>query len=206
MSTVITLTTANDVVNTGNLKATPLNSRFDQSLLSMWLDIAEKRFLRKSKSFMCDEFYNYMLSKVNSTPANYNPKLNNGVIVLKFPNNPELETLWTQHLLPYLSLAVYYVALPHIGLQTGSNGIFAANTEFAQNTGVSGVKYLQTSVLENIKDLKDPIVKFLCDNEALYPLFCREGVCKCSCDGCIEGGTCTGELNEDGRDLGLQFY
>ena len=204
MSTVITLTTAKDVIDTGVLGATPKNNRFDASKISTWLQIGEQRFLRKPKAFICDEFYNFMLSEVNPTPANYNPKL--GAIVEKFPNDADLETLWTQHLLPYVSLAVYYIALPNIVISVGSNGAFLANTEFAQNVGVSGLKVLQTTTLENLKDLRDPIVKFLCDNEALYPLFCREGVCKCSCDGCIEGGTCTGELNEDGRDLGLQFY
>ena len=54
MSTVITLIKVQEVVNTGILKATPLSSRFDASLLSPWLDIAEKRFL---KTFICDDFY-----------------------------------------------------------------------------------------------------------------------------------------------------
>jgi len=202
MSTVITLIKVQEVVNTGILKATPLSSRFDASLLSPWLDIAEKRFL---KTFICTDFYNEMIANMNPLPSNYNIDL--GPIELKFPTDANLENLWTQFLLPYLSLSVYYVALPNISLQTGSNGLFFNNTDFSQNAGLDGLKFMQNTQLQNLNDLKPSIINYLCDNAALFPLFCRSGVCiECGCVGCSSGEECTGQVPQGGRDLGIQFY
>ncbi len=194
MSTTITLIKVKEVVNTGIVKATPKSSRFDASLLSPWIAIAEQRFLR---SFICDAFYEEMIVTMNPLDSNYN--INLGPIVLKFPTNTALETLWTQYLLPYISLSVYYVALPNITLQTGSNGLFLNNTEFAQNAGIDGLKFMQNVQLQNLEDLKPIIITYLCKNEALYPLFCREGVCE---EECLGGE----KVHQSGRDLGIQFY
>jgi len=186
MSTVITLIKVQEVVNTGILKATPLSSRFDASLLSPWLDIAEKRFL---KTFICTEFYNEMIANMNPLPSNYNIDL--GPIELKFPTDA----------------SVYYVALPNISLQTGSNGLFFNNTDFSQNAGLDGLKFMQNTQLQNLNDLKPSIITYLCDNAALFPLFCRSGVCSsCGCSGCLSGEECTGKVPQAGRDLGIQFY
>jgi len=202
MSTVTTLILAPETINTGILKSTPKSNRFDASLISPWLNIAEIRFL---KTFICAAFYDEMIANMNPLPTNYNPAL--GPVVKKFPTDAALETLWTQYLLDYLSLAVYYVALPNIVIQTGSNGLYFNNTEFSTNAGPNGLKLMQNIQLQNLNDLKPPIITYLCDNEALYPLFCRDGVCTdCGCTGCADGTGCTGKVPQSGRDLGIQFY
>jgi hypothetical protein len=116
-----------------------------------------------------------------------------------FLTNPFYETLWTQHLLPYLALASYVTSLPSISMQTGSNGLFYNNTEFSQNAGADGMKLMQDTMMQNLDDAKVCMINFLCTNKACtnkadYPLFCSE----CCPD------ECGPEL--EGRDLGIIFY
>lgn len=196
MSTVITLIRPAEIVNAGIVKATPLNARFDASVLSPWVHFAEMRFLIEPKSFMCQDFYQDLIAQRNVNDSNYNPDL--GPIVQAFPTNADYETLWTQHLLPFLSLASYYVALPSISLQTGSNGLFFNNTEFSTNAGTEGLKFMQDSMLQNLDDAKAALVNFLCENKENYPLFCAEDYCS----KCGEGDKGIVE----GRDLGIIFY
>ena len=89
MSTVITLIQPSEIINTGILKAAPLNSRFDSQLLSPWVYFAESRFLLQPKSFMCQEFYDDLIAQKNPTPSNYNSAL--GTVVQAYPSNAEYE-------------------------------------------------------------------------------------------------------------------
>jgi len=194
MSTVTTLIQPAEIVNAGIVKATPLSSRFDASQIAPWIGIAEKRFLLEPKSFMCKTFYDDLLAEKNPTPSQYNPAI--PPLVDAFPSNAAYETLWKEHLLTYLSLASYVVALPSISMQTGSNGLFYNNTEFSNNAGAEGMKLMQDTQMQNLNDLKACMIQFLCDNKDNYPLFCTKRLCKDDCP--------TDDHN--GRDLGIIFY
>jgi hypothetical protein len=196
MSTVTTLIRPAEVIGGGQLKQTPLNARFDASVIAPWIHFAEKRFLLEPKSFMCQEFYDDLLAQRNVDDTNYN--IDCGPIVLMYPSNAEYETLWTQHLYPYLALAAYHTALPAISMQTGSNGLFYNNTEFSQNAGADGLKLMQDTMMQNLDDAKACMVNFLCQNQANYPLFCHDDYCTDCGDG--------DEGLVKGRDLGLIFY
>ena len=80
-------------------------------------------------------------------------------------------------------------------MQTGSNGLFFNNTEHSTNAGVSGLKWMQDTQMQNLSDLKVSMIKFLCKNQANYPLFCTTGLCKDDCP----------TDNLEGRDLGFIF-
>ncbi len=199
MSTVTTLIQPTEIVDAGIMKAAPLSSRFDASQIAPWIHFAEKRFLLEPKSFMCVEFYDDLLLQKNPVPSQYNSEL--GALVQAYPSNADYELLWTQHLLPYLSLASVYCSLPFIAVQTGSNGLFVNNTEFSSNKGNEGMKVMQDTILQNLDDAKACMINFLCKNKANYPLFCSDKICHCDedCDGCENHGT-------EGRDLGIIFY
>lgn len=203
MSSVTTLIQPKEIVDAGIVKASPLSSRFDASQISPWVYIAEYRFLLKPKSFMCQDFYNDLLAQKNATPSNYNPDL--GAIVKAYPSNADYETFWKEYLLPYLSLASVYVALPFIATQTGSNGLFDNNTEFSTNNGQEASKTHQDTMLQNLEDAKARMIEFLCRNKATYPLFDQDSkICGC-CDEDDACSDCNFEGSE-GRDLGFIFY
>ena len=207
MATVTTLIQPSEVINGGIFKATPLNDRFDAAKVSPVIHLAEDRFF---KTFICKEFYDDLVAQKDPIPSNYNP--NCPPLQQAYPLNPDYELLWTQYLLPYLSRAVYYMALPDITLQTGSNGLFLNNTEFGTNGGIESLKFMQDTQLNNLEGRKPIIIQFLCDNQETYPLFCPEGVCEeCCCSGCKDGSGCNdktehGIIKQSGRDLGIQFY
>lgn len=192
MATVITLIKPHEIVNTGILSAAPLNSRFDASKLSSVVHLAEDRFL---KTIVCAAFYTDLVSQKNTTDSNYNPDL--GPIVEAYPSNADYEFLWTEFLLSYLSRAVYYLALPEIVLQTGSNGLFLNNTEFSSNSGLDGLKFMQDTQLQNLERRRPFIIDYLCKNKDTYPLFCEEDICNC-CSDCTEV--------ESGSNLGIILY
>jgi len=194
MSTVITLIQPSEVVNQGIFKGAPYNNRFDQSLVAPNIHLAEDRFL---KTFICKAFYDDLVAEKNATPSNYNADL--GALVQAYPSNAAYETLWTQYLLPYLSRAVLCLTLPSVTLQVSSQGVMTNNSEYAQNSGLSGMKFLMDNELRNTEERKPIIIKFLCDNEASYPLFCRSNFC--GSDDYNED-----DFNKPKRNVGLIFY
>jgi len=191
MSTVITLIQPKEIVNSGIVKAVPLNVRFDASILSPNIYLAEDRFL---KTFICKAFYDDLVAQKNPTPSNYNAAL--GAIVQAYPLLPVYEFLWTEYILPYLSMAVYFQSIPDITVQSGSNGLFENNTDFGQNIGISGMKYVMDLKLQTIESRKAIIIKYLCDNKDLFPLFCYKEVC----------GDCGENKQSEGINLGVIFY
>lgn len=190
MSTVTTIIQAAEVVNQGILKGSPLSSRFDASQISPNIAEAERRFL---KTFINPEFYDNLISEKNTLPSNYNPDL--GAIVLAYPTNALYETLWTQKLFPYLSRAAYHESLDGIVVQIGSNGAFVNHTDYGDNVGIKGLKFLKDSALQTLEGMKPDIVKYLCDNKASYPLWDHEPFC----------GDCEDSSSELGRTLGFIF-
>lgn len=202
MSTVTTLIQPKEIIDAGIVKASPLNARFDASIIAPVIHLAEDRFL---KPFVCEDFYNDLIAQKNPVPSNYNANL--GAIVQAYPANPDYELLWTQYFLPYLSRAVYYMALPDIAVQTGSNGLFQNNTEFGQNVGIEGMKFKRDNELQNLEGRKPIIIKYLCDNTDKFTLFCSEGICQDCCDDCKEGNDCSKHsVLQTGRDLGIIIY
>jgi len=190
MSTVITLIQAEEVVNQGIVKGSPLSSRFDASQISPNIEEAERRFF---KTFINDEFYNDLVAQKNPTPSNYNNDL--GPIVLAYPNNALYETLWTQKFFSYLSRACYHESLDNIVVQIGSNGAFVNDTEYGQNVGISGLKFLKDSALQTLEGMQPSIIKYLCDNKANYPLWNSEEYC----------GECSDNKSDLGRTGGFVF-
>jgi hypothetical protein len=140
-----TLIKAGEVINGGLYRAAPLNARFDEQLIAPNIAPAELRFLLP---ILCREFYDDLIAEQNAAVANYNPNI--GALVPKFPTNASYESLWTDGGLGALNARiVYFISLPYISMQTGSNGIYHVETEHAKT-----VKMLSTYKITSLRTLK----------------------------------------------------
>lgn len=192
-----TLIQPQEITNAGVLKAAPISSRFDAALLSAHIKPAEIRFLRP---IICEEFYLYLIEQKGGTVSNYNAAICPD-LAEAFPTAAELETLWREYLLPFLSYAVLWQALPTIGVQIASAGIFSGDTYGGQGQGIEGVKFLQDSILTTIEIMQADLLRYLCKNKSVYPLFCAECVCPCESSDCCDDKTASGAPG-----LGVVFY
>lgn len=189
MSAALTLISANEIVNGGIVRPVPLNSRFDGQLLATNIPTAEERFLLP---VLCRSFYADLIAQKTTDESNYN--INIGPIVPKFGTNADYETLWKNYLEEVTARGVYLQSLPDIVLQTGSNGLYLNESQYAQTAGVSGLKLKEDRELEKINLAILRMKRFLCENSGLYSLwpvdkFCKDCGCSCGddCD-CINKG------------------
>ena len=176
-----TLIKAEEVVTNGIFRPSNLSTNFDQNLIAPYIALAEEG---NTVRILGVDLYEDMILNQNPLPSNYNP--NAGAIVLKFPTNTAYENLWIKFLLRYEGLIVVNYALPFIGLQTSTQGVLLKNTEFAENAGIEGIKFLQDTIQKPIDDLEPRIEDFLCENKGDYLKFdsskcpCKDNV-SCSC-------------------------
>lgn len=175
-----TLIQPNEVVNGGVLKPTPINTRFDVTLIAPHIGDAEMIHI---VPVLGQEFYDALKEKKAGAISNYNTAI--GAVVKAFPEvgDAKLETLWVAYLLPLCSWAVYYEALPFITMQTGSNGVFTAEVQYATNVGADGVKFLQDTIRRRLKMLAERTLDFLCKNADDYEDFDSATLCVTNCNG-----------------------
>lgn len=171
-----------EVVTDGIFRPSNLSTNFDQNLISPYIALAEEA---NTVRILGVDLYEDMILNQNPLPSNYNP--NAGAIVLKFPTVSEYELLWTKFLLRYEGLIVVNYALPFIGLQTSTQGVLLKNTEFAENAGIEGIKFLQDTIQKPIDDLEPRIKDYLCKNKGDFEKFdssvcpCNEEASSCKC-------------------------
>lgn len=191
-----TLVTAKEVINGGLLNMSPLNSRFDGSLLTPHIRESEMRFV---KPIICDDLYNQMVSV--GIECNYNYSC--GPLQNKFPNNELWETVWVSDLYALCSYAVVYQSLPFIGLQIGSNGVFQNSSHYADNQGINGIKYLQDQLMDTILNIQERVKKYLVNNIDNFPQCgCIELECGCIASCC----KCGSNTDGIGYDWGVITY
>ena len=171
-----------EVVNTGIYRPAPVTARFDVNQISPHVKDAEERFLQP---LLGVALYQDMIAQQNTAESNYNPAV--GAIVQKFiaPAPAIYETFWVKYLMRYTAYAVYYEVLPYLTIQVSSKGIYQNDSEFAQNAGVQGVRFLQDNMMQRIDNLKPLIENFLCENKTDLPLFdAKNCPCEDDCGGC----------------------
>lgn len=194
-----TLIKAGEVINGGLYRAAPLNARFDEQLIAPNIAPAELRFLLP---ILCREFYDDLIAEQNAAVANYNPNV--GALVDKFPTNAAYESLWTDGGLGALNARiVYFISLPYISMQTGSNGIYHVETEHAKTVSSKDVKYLQDNELKNIETLSEYVQNYICQNQTNYPLFPASSKC-IDVEGCDDCGGLDSE-SKNSNDKGSLF-
>lgn len=197
-----TLISANEVVNSGVFRGSPLTTRFDINLIATHIKTAEIRFVEK---VLCRAFYNDLVAQKTTDEANYNSAV--GAITPKFDNNADYEDLWRNYLYLYISNAVFYVALPFIASQVTSAGIMELSTEYAQNGGQTAAEKLQKETLVNIEALRDAMLDFICNYRASkYPLYPKT-LCIENCGTCEDCEEYTEVSNKKrNKSFGVVFY
>lgn len=181
--TTQTLIQPNEVVNGGVLKATPMNARFDVSLIAPHISDAERMHVIP---VLGQPLYDAMMTAKGAAISNYNTAI--GTLVPGFASSAAYETLWKKYLMQLCAWAVYYEALPFISLQTGSNGTFTTNADYAQNAGVKGTQYLQDQAKRRIQSLADAITAYLCTNAGSFPTYDATNCPGTGCDSVQDSG------------------
>lgn len=180
------LLTAQEIINGGILRQVPLSARFDGMLLSPHIQLAEVRFLRET---LTKDLYSTMVAQKERVGI-YNSDLATPQAAFDVA---ELETLYAGYVIKLVSYATVYQSLPYIAAQISSNGIMATNTDFAQNLGLDGARFLRDDLLQNIELLQKECKDFLCDNKSTYATYGFDEKVYCS------------ECDEDGKNVLKKF-
>lgn len=170
-----TLIKPKEVVNNGILRPAPLTARFDEQLIAAHIQVAEEKHIIP---VLGRDFYDALVASQNASACNYLPPL---PLVDKFPNDPLYESLWVGYLYQLVARSVFLTALPYIGIQTGANGIYLNNSEYSQNAGIQGLKFLQDNERDAVLAMRQATLNFLCRNYTDYQLFDADENCE-TCD------------------------
>lgn len=180
-----TLIKPEEIITDGIFRPSNVSTNFDKNLVAPYIAFAEEG---NTIGLLGLELYEDMVDKQNTNISNYNPDA--GPIVLKFPNDPNYETLWTKFLLRYEGLICVNYALPFIGVQLTPKGPLYKSAEYGENGGIEAIKFLQGNLQKPIDDMEPRLEAWLCENAADYPLFKAEERCK-NCHGYEQnGGDC----------------
>lgn len=174
-----------EVVNTGVYRPAPTTARFDVNVIAPQVLSAEERWLLP---VLGRDLYDDLVSNQNPLESNYNPAV--GATVPKFiaPAPAAYEALWTSYLMRYTAFAVFYEVLPFLAVQVTTKGLYQNDSEFAQNAGIGGVRFLQDNMMQKLDNLKPLLIEYLCNNKADLPLYDSKD---CPCNDCEECEYCT---------------
>jgi len=207
-----TLINANEALNTGVFRSSPLNARFDVQLIANQIQPAELRFI---KPLLCKDLYEDMIADIidysaspdfvsgtlyvatdivnfygfayeciqNTTGAEQPLNTLFWTVLPKFAN-AFYQTLWDKYLFQLCGRSVYLQSLPNILIQTGANGLFINNSEFARGASKGEMQLLQDNETRTIDVFTAEIKEYLCDNRTDYPLYPADKLCKCHVSGC----------------------
>ena len=184
-----TLITTAEVINGGLFRPAPTSARFDAHLIAPHIKDAEARFV---VPVLCREFYDKLIEVKGDNVSNYNSAV--GAIVQAFPDDEAYERLWTEHLLSFCAYSVLYEAYPFIAVQLGSNGLYLNSTEFGENVGIAGVKFMQDTLLQRIEHKRDKLAVYLCEHKEVLVGFCHRNCRYCYDEGGVD------------KELGVVFY
>lgn len=154
-----------EVLAGGDSRQTPFDPKLAQGEIAIHIATAEKRFV---KPVLGATFYDYLVTNKLTDSCNYNT--DKGAIVWKYanldvipPTTQTEEHLFQYHLYKLCAMAVYHQALPFISLKTTNSGVMMNNTEFANNQGTTGVKFLQQQAMEVINQCIEEMKEYLED-------------------------------------------
>lgn len=156
---VNSIISAFEVLAGGVLRQTSLESRMDQGEIAQHIEDAELRYI---KPILGDTFYNNLVSTKLTDSCNYNE--DKGALIYKYANTQAVDTkeyLFKKYLYKLCALAVYHQALPFIGVKSTNQGVMLNNTEFAQNVGFEGIRFLQQQIMDNISARQAELTKYL---------------------------------------------
>jgi hypothetical protein len=123
-------------------------------------------------------------------PAPMNARFDTGLI------GPHIADAERAHIIPVIGEVLYATllskknplpcnynkALPFIGLQTGSAGVFSINTEHANNEGTKGIAFTQDAMRRRIDIKVEGLKAYLCANSTDYPDYDTTNCPDASCE------------------------
>jgi hypothetical protein len=140
-----------EVLAGGVLRQTSLESRMDQGEIAQHIEDAEIRYV---KPLLGDAFYAYLVSEKLTDSCNYNE--DKGAVIYKYDDTTAVDTveyLFRKYLYKLCALAVYHQALPFVGVKSTNSGVMLNNTEFAQNVGFEGIRFLHKRKASRNKEI-----------------------------------------------------
>ena len=163
---VNSIISAFEVLAGGVLRQTSLEVRMDQGEIAQHIEDAELRYVR---SVVGDTFYTYLVDNKQTDSCNYNE--DKGAIIYKYDETTAADTveyLFKKHLYKLCALSVWHQALPFIGVKSTNQGIMLNNTEFSQNVGFEGIRFLQQQVMDNISARQAELKKYLEEKKDIF--------------------------------------
>lgn len=165
------LITPNEIINGGFLRNSPVNARFDATLLEPHIADAEERHVQV---LLGADLYADLITIKDGTEGDYR----NEPAVPAFPGNATYEGIWTNGLMALCGWAVVYEAYPFITVKTSSQGAMVTNTEHSNNLGVKGIEFMMDTILQRIDLKSSSLKKYLCGIKDtlgdLAPTYCKE--------------------------------
>lgn len=169
---------ATEVINGGVTRPAPVDVRFDALLLSPHIQDAESRFV---VGILTQNFYDVLEAEKSATASNYNSSL--GATAQAFPSAAAYETLWTEHLRDFCAVAVLYEAMPFVGLQIQSGGLYLNEATYGQNAGLPGIKFMQDTLMAKLEVKAERLKAWLCSCAAALEGFEPSATDYCPCSG-----------------------
>lgn len=166
---VNSIISAFEVLAGGVLRQTSLEVRMDQGEIAQHIEDAELRYV---KPILGDTFYSYLVNNKLTDSCNYNE--DKGAIIYKYDNTTTEDTveyLFRRYLYKLCALCVWHQSLPFIGVKTTNQGVMLNNTEFAQNVGFEGIRFLQQQVMDNISARQAELTKYMEDKKDIFAAY-----------------------------------
>jgi hypothetical protein len=155
-----------EITSSGIFRGAPVSGRFDAFLTAPHIIDAEREYF---EPIVGAAMWQDMIDKRGSANCNYNTAI--GTVVPAFPDDPNYETFWEMHAFEFISLAVYWFAIPYIQTQMHSGGAVNINDQFHRSATVQQIDRLQNQTGDTLSKRAYAITQWLCDNENDYPLF-----------------------------------
>lgn len=185
---------AQEVVQSGAYGVAPVTMQKDTTLLAPHIKDAMIEYVLP---IVGPGLYDFCVANMHDGNCNYNPL--QGTLINKFPNNANLEALWTTGGLYELAAwAVYLMALPYSSIQDTNFGLQTISGQHSQS-GEKYLKFLQDDAGKRILTKQRGVFDYLCKNKATITQF--DGA-RCD-DGCNSDGE---KEQYGGENFGIVFY
>jgi len=180
-----------EITSSGIFRGAPVSGRFDAFLTAPHIIDAEREYF---EPIVGAAMWQDMISKRGTANCNYNPAI--GAIVEAFPDDANYEELWQLYAFEFISMAVYWFALPYIQTQMHSGGAVNINDQFHRSASVEQIDRLQNQTGDTLSKRAYAITQWICDQRENYPLFVNS-----SCD-----AGCGTSQNQNLRKNGIIIY
>lgn len=175
----LNLLTAAEIVQGGAFRLGPISENFNPIRLEPYLFLVNQKYILPvlGEAFLTD-----MIGRRNPNPINYNPQL--GVLEELFPNDPDLETLFSvRGLRELFGFSAAAEAMQGVTLQNYTTGVQALNIERGQRAQLEEIQNMRERHKEQCRVIAEALGAYLCENSASFEPFGFDPAINCrGCD------------------------